>query len=273
VTPPRIYCLPAADAPIVAVIRRGPSDWCHLGRWDYENGTYEPGGWLRGVIYPQRCDLSPDGRWLCYFTLKKHADWPAGNAYVAISRLPWLTALAAWGIGSTWTRGAQFVADRSVWDWGEPDVGDASPCRERYGLAASRAASFAVERRRGWTETAGTPQRADDDAWDQRRDVTMEKQSPASDHRLTVTGWYAAHRELEPDRYGRPAYALDDGSSRRALDGVWWADWARDGRLIVATADGILQVREPDGLAVSWEQDLSALAPDPQPPPPSASTW
>ena len=26
--------------------------------------------WLHGRIYPERCDLSPDGRWLAYFTLR-----------------------------------------------------------------------------------------------------------------------------------------------------------------------------------------------------------
>ena len=71
----------------------------------------------------------------------------ARAAYIAISRLPWLTELAAWGIGSTWTRGMQFVEDRAVQDGDEPDLGDLTEVRERYGLRLSRADSFAVERR------------------------------------------------------------------------------------------------------------------------------
>ena len=67
-TAPRIFGIPATEAPVVALIRRGPSDWCHVGRWDVETMDFQPGSWLRGTIYPQRCDLSPDGRWLCYFT-------------------------------------------------------------------------------------------------------------------------------------------------------------------------------------------------------------
>src|SRR4029450_1417783 len=85
-TPPRIFGIPAARAPIVAVLRRGPSDWSHVGRWDVAAGVYEPGAWIRANLYPQRCDLSPDGRWLCYFTLKGGAHWAAGDTYVAISR-------------------------------------------------------------------------------------------------------------------------------------------------------------------------------------------
>jgi len=32
--PPRIYCIPATQAPVVAVFRRGPTDWSQVGRWD-----------------------------------------------------------------------------------------------------------------------------------------------------------------------------------------------------------------------------------------------
>ena len=61
---PRLFGIPAARAPIVAVLRRGPSDWSHVGRWDVARGLYEPGAWIRSNLYPQRCDLSPDGRLL-----------------------------------------------------------------------------------------------------------------------------------------------------------------------------------------------------------------
>jgi hypothetical protein len=56
----RIFGLIALQAPVVSVIRRGPSDRMRLSRWDLERAAYEPGTWLRGTIYPQRCE----GRWL-----------------------------------------------------------------------------------------------------------------------------------------------------------------------------------------------------------------
>ena len=40
---PRIYRLPATAAPVVAVLRRGPSHWSHMGRWDLETRSYQPG--------------------------------------------------------------------------------------------------------------------------------------------------------------------------------------------------------------------------------------
>jgi hypothetical protein len=110
--PPRIYCIPATKAPLVAVIARGPTNWCHVGRWDLGQRRYEPGAWLGGRIFPRRSDLSPDGRFLCYFAHKPSASWEHGEAYVALSKLPWLTALHAFSTCGTWTRGYYFTENK-----------------------------------------------------------------------------------------------------------------------------------------------------------------
>jgi hypothetical protein len=273
---PRLFGIPATRAPIVAVLRRGPTAWSHVGRWDVARGVYEPGAWIRANLYPQRCDVSPDGRWLCYFTLKMPGRWKAGSTYVALARLPWLTALAAWGTCGTWTRGAHFVDDPNVWSVGEPDEGDARPCRAKFGLAVTRPATFAVERRRGWMETADTPPRPADDMWDERRGsaVTMEKPRPQSDgrERLRVRGYFAAFRG---GRGKDIAYDLVAGERVTALAEAQWADWDAEGRLLVATRDGRLQVRElsEQGSRVLSEADAGAETPSPVPPPPEALRW
>jgi hypothetical protein len=235
--------------------------------------TYEPGAWLRGTLYPQRCDISPDGRWLCYFTLKASARWAPGATYIAISRLPWLTALAAWGTSGTWTRGLHFVDDTDTFPTESPDEGDVAVLRRSYGLAHTHAASFAVERRAGWTETADTPPRAPNDMWDEHRDVTMEKADPAgSGRRLLVRGWYAAFRAMQPERFGPSTYVREDGGDQRELD-AQWADWTADGRLLVATRDGRLQWLDSGNQTVRWQVDLAAMAPDPSAPPAEAARW
>jgi hypothetical protein len=274
---PRIFCIPASSAPVVAVIRRGPSSWMHVGRWDVAAPAYEPGAWLRGMIYPQRCDLSPDGRWFAYFAMKQSAEWDLGPTYLAISHLPWLTALAAWGIGSTWTRGMRFVEDATVPEVDAPDLGELGPVFERFGLRMSRADSFAVERRRGWTETADTPSRATDDAWDEQRGdlIVMEKPRPGSDgsERLRVRGSYAAIREL-PGVRTDVRYEVQRDDDIVALDAVQWADWDAEGRLLVATQDGRLQIREEAGEeSAAWQADEGSCEPDPGPAPREASEW
>jgi hypothetical protein len=280
VTPPRIFGIPAARAPVVAIIARGPTSWTRLGRWDVERDEYRHGSWLAGAVYPQRCDVSPDGRWLAYFTLKPSSRWEAGRweagwTYIAISRLPWFTALAAWGTDGTWTRGVRFVEDRERWTVGEPDEGDVRPLRGRFGLEIRRAETFSVERDRGWTETEDTPARAEDEMWDEQRAprVTLRKPNPREkDRRLLVGGRFAAFRDsrnYDPEVW----YALEEGGDLRFLEDAQWADWDAFGRLLVATRQGRLQVRDPDGSRVRWELDLAGDDPDPQPPPNEARVW
>ncbi len=104
---PRLYALVATRAPVAAVFRRGPSEWWHIGRWDLATGDCEPGARLHGRIYPRRSDLSPDGTLLLAFIMGRTGPgflepdppaWP--DTYVSLSKLPWLTALAAWREGT-----------------------------------------------------------------------------------------------------------------------------------------------------------------------------
>jgi hypothetical protein len=273
---PRIFGIPAAEAPIVAVLRRGPTDWFHVGRWDTATPSFEPGAWFHGTLYPQKCDLSPDGRWLAYSAMKPGADWAAGDIYEAVSRLPWLTALAAWEAGTTYTRGLHFDSVAGRCDVGEPDVGDAGPIVRRYGIALNRPEQFSVERRRGWTESPSTAPRETGGVWDTRRNVEMCKVRPTRKDGTTlhVTGSYAGFREM-PSYHDPAAYFLSQGDELVALDDVQWADWDAAGRLLVATTSGRLQIRALSRLEaqVVFEEDLSAMTPDPQPPPAWAEEW
>ncbi|MET0628255.1 MAG: hypothetical protein ABW033_07355 [Acidimicrobiia bacterium] len=279
VTGPRLFVIPARDAPVAVVLRRGPTAWSHVGRWDLTDGTYEAGSWIKANLYPQRCDLSPDGQWLVYFTARGPGTWDAGSTYIAVSKAPWLTALAAWGTCGTWTRGAHFADDPSVQELGVPDEGDLGDLVQRYGLAFNRATTFAVERRRGWAETASTPVRADHDVWDELRadDVVMEKRRPGGHEVLSARGRFAAFREGPfPGEARVTDYRLVDGARDLALDGAQWADWTGDGRLLVATVDGHLQIRDGDAREVVeaaravHDVDLSTMQPDPQRPPAAA---
>jgi hypothetical protein len=280
---PRLFGICATAADIVAVLRRGPSNWTHLGLWDLTSEQFQSGSWLRARVYQQRCDVSPDGRYLCYFALNGGAQWSAGGTYIAVSRLPWFTALAAWGTQGTHTLGAHFVEDRTSWTLPEPDEGDDGPLRHRYGTAMTHPQDFAVERRRGWTDLPGPAQPAGDVRGEPRVErYRVGRPRPGQPKRrehdiwLVASGGYAAHRSMDGRHYRPPAYDLRDGPGGPALislDGVQWADWARDGRLLVATTDGRLQIRDGSTAAVRWELSLAELTPTPRPPPPQARHW
>lgn len=272
--PPRVYCIAATEAPVLAVLRRGPSAWAHVGRWDIAGETYEPGAWLRGRLFPRRSDVSPDGRYLCYFAHKPTAGWDRGDAYVAVSRLPWLTALHSFGEMGTWTRGYRFSAD------GESDHPEDRGLPMPWGLRAIRPEQFATERRRGWMEASDSPPRDPSDAWDQRRNARMRKPRPGGGGALSVesVGWAGGEfRNVQAVDGLRVLYSLEGETGGVALlEDVQWADWAEDGRLLVATRDGRIQIRDGDpetGGAVRSEFDLTAYEPDPRPAPGWAAEW
>jgi hypothetical protein len=270
--PPRIYCISATDAPTVAVFRRGPTNWSHVGRWEVAERRYEPGAWLGGRIFPRRSDLSPDGRLLCYFAHKPSATWRHGEAYVALSKLPWLTALHAFGTCGTWTRGFYFTDD------GGCDNSEDAKLPIPYGLRSIPVVQFATERRSGWEEAPDSPLRDPNDVWDQQRNARMQKRQPGGKRMLYVEslGWAGGEFGVEQAVDGlRVRYSLESDGYLKQLDELQWADWDREGKLLVATRSGKLQVwnLDDDKPEILFEQDLSLLEPNPTPAPDWAQRW
>lgn len=271
---PRIFCIPDPQSRVAAVLERRPRQWWRVGRWDLLSGGYSVGAWFRGSLYPQRCDLSTGGRWFLYFALKSESDWPAGETYTAISRLPWLKALAAWKESGTWSRGAHFEPPGRG-DVREPAVGDVSRLRLLAGVQWTQPAQFAVERRRGWHEAEGTEPRKPNDMWDERRTVVMEKVQPVreSPFLLSVRGRFEAFRELPDLNPPLPApYHLHQKRVEEELPDVQWADWTSAGHLATATAAS-LAIRDVKKNRTLSEVGLPQDEPQRCPAPDWASEW
>ena len=279
---PRMYALLATRAPVAVVFRHGPHAHWSIARWDLTTDALTPGAWLHGSLYPRRCDISPDGRLLYAFVLKGKVYGFLGAkgdmlAYSTVSKVPWLFALAAWKETGTWTRGYHFVEGGSPeerpWDIGPPQAGDAGPLRARYGVARTAPSQYAAERRRGWVEHERCPPRGKNDMWDERRRVVLVRARPGRSERLVLTdeGWDTGPGTIEGRR---PTYHLERWGKEEVLAEVTWADWDPRGRLLVATADGKLQIRDVDReeVDVRWERDLSAKAVR-GPAPESARRW
>lgn len=107
----RLYGILARESPRVVLFRRGPSKKVLLLTWDTETDKIEEGQWLKGRIYERRCDLSPDGDFLIYFAGNQK---PPHGTWTAISRPPYLTALALWPKGDTWGGGGLFVTRQRI---------------------------------------------------------------------------------------------------------------------------------------------------------------
>jgi hypothetical protein len=113
-TPPRLFVLFARDAPVGVVLRRGPSAWTQVIRWDTARDVFTDGAWLKGRIYEEKCDVSPDGELLVYFC--HHGRFREGytDSWTAVSRVPWLHALALWPSGTTYGGGGRFLDRRKL---------------------------------------------------------------------------------------------------------------------------------------------------------------
>jgi len=112
---PRVHALVARRARKAVVFRRGPSKSVLLLTWDLQNDQLQAGQWLKGRIYERRSDLSPDGKHLLYFAMNGKEQGPVKGSWTAVSRAPYLKALALYSKGDCWHGGGLWTGDRSYW--------------------------------------------------------------------------------------------------------------------------------------------------------------
>ena len=253
-TPPscRLSVLLARAAPVGVIFRRGPAKWVQIIQWDTATNTFTPGQWFHGKIDAERSDLSPDGSKLLYFAIKLNgrtiSDPEYGTSWTAISRPPYLTALALWPTGYAWgwtyNGGGLFLSNTEIWLDLSEDA-EAHPNHTPQGLAVRNR----KENPYGGRELAEDKRRARD-GWERIQEWQTEdvpgigpvtltpridrKQSPHRPQALILTTNTADYKRRE-------AYAVEDGTgAQKPLTGVDWADWDHRGRLVFAQKGKIL---------------------------------
>jgi len=112
--PCRLFVIMAQKARVAVVLKRGPSRWAQVIAWDTHRDTFTEGAWLKGRIYEDRCDLSPDGELLLYFCHGGRSRPAYTDSWTGVSRLPWLHALALWPWGTTYGGGGRFTGNREL---------------------------------------------------------------------------------------------------------------------------------------------------------------
>lgn len=114
----RLFIIMARKSHTAVIFRRGPSKWVQLIKWNTKTDIFEHGQWFHGRIYERRCDLSGDGSLLIYFAQKISArtmkDKEYTYAWTAISKPPYLTALALWPKADCWDGGGLFHSDKAI---------------------------------------------------------------------------------------------------------------------------------------------------------------
>jgi hypothetical protein len=113
--PPRIHVVLARKAPVGLVIRRGPSKSVATILWDRQRDDFQLGQWLRGRIFERRSDLSPDGKHFIYFAMNGKWKSETGGSWTAISRVPYLNAVALFAKGDCWQGGGLWTSNKTYW--------------------------------------------------------------------------------------------------------------------------------------------------------------
>lgn len=114
----RVYGILAPEANQVVLFRRGPSKLTLQLVWDLVTDEITSGQWIRGTVYVERCDVSPDGRYLVaaisnYAENRHHQN--SVSSWTAISRSPFFTALAMWDSVGSYGGGGVWSSNRDVW--------------------------------------------------------------------------------------------------------------------------------------------------------------
>ncbi|MDY7107484.1 MAG: hypothetical protein SYC29_02500 [Planctomycetota bacterium] len=155
------------SAPYMVVLRRKPSKKFHVLLWNTKSDQIISGSWFTGKLYPKRCDISFDGKWMVYFAMGS-----GGKTWNGVCRLPSLKTIAEGDNGDTTYFGGGYWRDEKtllvngweprgqripfrveplVTEWGGEDLGVLIPRVERDGWIR---AGDNYGRRKGWKNVA-----------------------------------------------------------------------------------------------------------------------
>ena len=273
------------------VFRRGPTRQVELLRWNLENDTLEPGQWLKGRIYERRSDLSPSGRFLVYFAAKYETEL---RTWTAVSRPPFLTALAFWPKGDAWGGGGLFDSERAIRLNHRPNE---MAMAKEFRLAPSMRVDPLGEAP-GWGEDDPIHHvRLTRDGWTYLQRPTEAQQKVTKGRWITFkppivytrpvgTGDAIAKLQMSVEGLNEedgPWYLMryrlvKDGKVLRDLGRADWADRAPNGDLLLAVHGKLLRASAES--VDAWTDvelrevaDLTAHTFAPREAPPEARTW
>ena len=281
----RLFMIFARQSPVAVIFRRGPSKWVQLIKWDTLTDTFEHGQWFHGRVYERRADLSPNGLLLIYFAQKKEErtlkDSEYTYAWTAVSKPPYLTALALWPKGDCWHGGGLFKDDITVVLNHKPEVAKPHPKHVPHGIKVALKEQVRGEddplfserlQRDGWERTQDwvTEHRGYPKMYHTVQPEIREKSNPSGSQLLRLT------RSIEILDYSEEFAVLPGGESVAVgIDRASWVDWDQQGRLVFARDGKVFAGHiDAEGHLVEDElMDLNSSKPEPMPPPEWAAKW
>lgn len=220
--------------------------------WDTSKDSFEVGQWFKGRIYERRCDLSPNGDLLLYFAANYARPL---RSWSAISRPPFLSALALWPKGDGWGGGGHFLSKNNIalnHRAAEMKIADGYPLPRSlkikpFGEYSGRGEDDPVWstrlKRDGWT-LINFPTTVDQDfqakvTWELSPPITWRKPNPKWPKRYELEMSYAGIGERNGAWYMTEHSLVRDKTHFDKIGKSDWADWDRSGDLLFAM-DGCL---------------------------------
>lgn len=288
----RIFGILARNAPVGVLLRRGPSKQVLLIKWNLESDTLEHGQWFKGRIYERRCDLSPSGDLLLYFAAKYKEPL---RSWTAISKPPYLTALALWPKGDGWGGGGLFDSELSVHlnhRLGEDVLQRGLRLKKNmriqlYGSHPGWGEDFPIYHslllRNGWhlarEGESGAPDRNAKVVWEFTQPITYEKPSKGGSRlRMLIKGisqkndaWYWVDYEIL-DKNEQLLFTLPR-TDWADLDGDGDLVFARSGKLFRLNKKNFSRYQTDTDKGLKEIADFNGLKFESRETPPKAAMW
>ncbi|MBC7783514.1 MAG: hypothetical protein H7144_06715 [Burkholderiales bacterium] len=231
-------------------MRRGPSSWTQLIRWDTENDRFDEGQWVHARVFPRRSDLSPDGSLLIYFASSYKSDPPT---WTAISRVPYWTAIQFWPKSDSWGGGGLFFSDKQFTRY--------EIHSEDYPIFEKRLTRDGWRLQEDWKDLEpnhlhsvlrlAKPNRTGN------CDLLMDAHTGVGEKPQGVGVYYETYR-----------LKLRGAAQTMEMSGVEWAEWDFRGRLIFTRGGAAYTALVLDGILVERELYVATNEqPDCAPPP------
>jgi hypothetical protein len=238
----------ARQANVGIILRRGPNEWWRLTLWDTKRDAFEAGQWFRGRLYPEKCDVSPNGKLFIYFAGKfsgRSMDKGYSDSWTAVSRPPYLTALALWPIGGTYGGSGLFVDDRTVL------VGAGSPHHPDHPPGPLRLMDWSKLKQEGRSHPIPSAHHG----W---QGVLAPGATTRCPEFRKPCGELILGRDIPRDYFGpsrrRTLYTIYRAATGEplVLFEAHWADWDQNGRLVATVGGRVLSGKLDKKHTLTW---------------------
>jgi hypothetical protein len=244
--PCRLHILLARRANVGVIFRRGPTKWVQIIRWDAEKDIFAAGQWFHGRIYEGRSDLSPNGSLMVYFASKFNRktieDKEYTYAWTAVSRPPYLSALALWPKGDTYQGGGIFTTERDLLLNHPPDEAEPHPEHVPKGLRVTSNPKALGDGEDVLHDRWRILQGLEYNYWERRttKPGVKEKRSPRGNTTLRVEVYF------DPEEQWICSLVTKQGKVFSIGIGTW-ADFDQKGRLIFASEGKLFEAKLRNG--------------------------